>query len=648
MACNSSPLFCLNAILSNSGVQGSLVGGLLGSLLSGTNKSPINQGVNMNESGWINPETTNFGIGSPRVVSYSCYGTSPNQTNAYTEVNKGLGVMPGTYPNLASLNTSALPNIANTPCKPQYNLTNVGSMNTMANPTFGTQCSSIGPGTGALLGGLAGALYGKSTGNSLFNTGSLFGSGTPVINPNNNPQQNSAPDYGNTPICQPAEYKVNESLGRNVGGMNGQNTVIQTNAAGQYVDTQTGEQVTPIGNNEYVTSNGNIVNDSGVQQMPNYGSYIAGNNSGCGCGCGGYCGGYKRGGLIYAKNGGHMGSALMARKGGLAHLAIGGQPDNDGDEANETNESWQNNNSSAQFPWQHQNANVPNPSNNFTYGQPVNPMHILHGHGNQFHNNGVWTAPTQSANPNLNQTNNMAESVQNRMGLNHLAVGGQPTAWLHQNQGNGVNASSGAMGLSGLPYQNNFGGLQGEPAGPAGGPNIYHPLQGRFEGFGHHMPSDNTGMMNNQTEGMSATCHAPIPYTGSFTPAVNSSFEPQAAYADGGHTHHTHGLHPENIVDHVPIMNGRHDYRGGAEVRGAGTGQSDDIPAMLADGEYVIDAETVSHLGDGSNKAGAKVLDGMRKAIREHKRSAPLNSIPPKAKTPIAYIKQGEKMKGKK
>jgi len=121
---------------------------------------------------------------------------------------------------------------------------------------------------------------------------------------------------------------------------------------------------------------------------------------------------------------------------------------------------------------------------------------------------------------------------------------------------------------------------------------------------------------------------------------------------------------------------------------GGGTGQSDDIPAMLHDGDYVMDAEAVSALGDGSskagkdvlegfrnqvphkesaggkpvpakiadgeyvfpagfvtalgggeNKAGAKILDGLREKLRAHKRSAPTSKIPPKAKSPLDYIK---------
>jgi hypothetical protein len=88
----------------------------------------------------------------------------------------------------------------------------------------------------------------------------------------------------------------------------------------------------------------------------------------------------------------------------------------------------------------------------------------------------------------------------------------------------------------------------------------------------------------------------------------------------------------------------RHAKRGFA-VNGEGTGQSDDIPTMLADGEYVFDADTVAALGDGSSKAGAQALDKMREEIRKHKRSAPVDKIPPKAKSPLDYLKMVRKGK---
>lgn len=126
----------------------------------------------------------------------------------------------------------------------------------------------------------------------------------------------------------------------------------------------------------------------------------------------------------------------------------------------------------------------------------------------------------------------------------------------------------------------------------------------------------------------------------------------------------------------------------GFYANGRGTGQSDDIPAMLHEGDYVMDADTVAALGDGSSKAGRQVLDQfrtqvphrmaaggkavpaqiadgeyvfpsafvtalgqgdnkkgsemldhMREQLRMHKRSAPVSKIPPKAKSPLDYLK---------
>jgi hypothetical protein len=92
-------------------------------------------------------------------------------------------------------------------------------------------------------------------------------------------------------------------------------------------------------------------------------------------------------------------------------------------------------------------------------------------------------------------------------------------------------------------------------------------------------------------------------------------------------------------LSNVPMTEGRLDFRRGSAVHGPGDGQSDDIPAMLADGEYVIDSETVAQIGNGSTKAGAKALDKFRENIRSHKRSAPVNKIPPKTKALTSYLK---------
>lgn len=73
-------------------------------------------------------------------------------------------------------------------------------------------------------------------------------------------------------------------------------------------------------------------------------------------------------------------------------------------------------------------------------------------------------------------------------------------------------------------------------------------------------------------------------------------------------------------------------------LQGHSGGQDDDINAKLSDGEYVIDASTVSDLGDGNNANGAKKLDQMRRNIREHKRGGSIN-MPPKAKSLLSYMR---------
>lgn len=74
-------------------------------------------------------------------------------------------------------------------------------------------------------------------------------------------------------------------------------------------------------------------------------------------------------------------------------------------------------------------------------------------------------------------------------------------------------------------------------------------------------------------------------------------------------------------------------------VQGPGTGRSDEIPAMLSDGEYVMDSSTVAMLGDGSNKAGAQRLDEFRKNLWKHKGGhMAKGKISPNAKSPMSYL----------
>jgi len=66
-------------------------------------------------------------------------------------------------------------------------------------------------------------------------------------------------------------------------------------------------------------------------------------------------------------------------------------------------------------------------------------------------------------------------------------------------------------------------------------------------------------------------------------------------------------------------------------LKGPGDGMSDDIPASidnrqparLADGEFVIPADVVSHLGNGSTEAGAKKLHKMMTDLRKDRTGNP-------------------------
>ena len=73
-------------------------------------------------------------------------------------------------------------------------------------------------------------------------------------------------------------------------------------------------------------------------------------------------------------------------------------------------------------------------------------------------------------------------------------------------------------------------------------------------------------------------------------------------YSDGGHLLKGPG---DGMSDHIPATIGRNQ------------------PARLADGEFVIPADVVSHLGNGSTEAGAKQLYAMMSRIRKARTGNP-------------------------
>lgn len=72
-------------------------------------------------------------------------------------------------------------------------------------------------------------------------------------------------------------------------------------------------------------------------------------------------------------------------------------------------------------------------------------------------------------------------------------------------------------------------------------------------------------------------------------------------------------------------------------VQGEGDGTSDSVPAMLANGEFVIPADVVAKIGNGSNEAGAGVLDQFLVEIRKHAHSNG-DKLPPESKGPLGYL----------
>jgi hypothetical protein len=67
---------------------------------------------------------------------------------------------------------------------------------------------------------------------------------------------------------------------------------------------------------------------------------------------------------------------------------------------------------------------------------------------------------------------------------------------------------------------------------------------------------------------------------------------------------------------------------------------------MLARGEFVIPADVVSDLGNGSNDAGAEVLDEFLKTIREHKRMADAKHLAPDSKGALGYLLDAKRKVG--
>ena len=204
--------------------------------------------------------------------------------------------------------------------------------------------------------------------------------------------------------------------------------------------------------------------------------------------------------------------------------------------------------------------------------------------------------------------------------------------------GYALGAPSFAPGINSLPLPN---AIAPAAAPIAGSPPSF------MEGLGKIAQDPTKYIMDNKYKlGASALMGAiggredpkkPDEYNG---PLKRFRFNPDTyrpAYAGGGITNLASGGY-DHVVGDEPMnptymarggisdLGGYSDYaRGGRMLKGPGDGMSDSIPAniagrrpaRLANEEFVVPADVVSHLGNGSSDAGAKQLYAMMDRVRK-------------------------------
>jgi hypothetical protein len=208
----------------------------------------------------------------------------------------------------------------------------------------------------------------------------------------------------------------------------------------------------------------------------------------------------------------------------------------------------------------------------------------------------------------------------------------QPTsmAGLNSGYGSGVDSNSGIANLTpGLTNANENYTLTGMPSitessNPVFSENVNQQapiMHAATGGSAKNTLFDSEG--NYKYDNISDSALTPaltkhnVGYTLAGLPAINK--------AQGG------SIHPEFYSEGGASMANRY-------VKGKGDGTSDSIPAMLANGEFVIPADVVSGLGNGSNDSGAKVLDEFLKTIRKHKQKHKVDKLPPDSKGALSYL----------
>lgn len=212
--------------------------------------------------------------------------------------------------------------------------------------------------------------------------------------------------------------------------------------------------------------------------------------------------------------------------------------------------------------------------------------------------------------------------------------------------GAGGRGASGGGGSSWLKYALPAVTLAGilSSSGRSGQPGAPPPPQSSGGGGGGALPKLTLNMRPKDTTGIDWWTYGQRPKqsTSFFDPQfTREDGTPMAArggyvqeFARGGPPMPRPG-NPGALASIAPPVNQSSRYVG----PGPGSGRQDQIPARLSPNEYVVDAETVSMLGDGSPDEGARRLDKMRKGVRQHKgRVLAKGKFSPNAKPPERYM----------
>jgi hypothetical protein len=218
---------------------------------------------------------------------------------------------------------------------------------------------------------------------------------------------------------------------------------------------------------------------------------------------------------------------------------------------------------------------------------------------------GGVTLPRRPTIPQIRAT----QAAEDTQGIYNLTPGLTKARTDYQLAGQFKMASGGAVSTQYDPF-----GLSRSTYGTSDGAGIADPASSPFVGSSLKMPKLTVGTTKRNV--------------GYDLPAFNPKF-----MAEGGPTDHNPQFFSEGGLG---TLENRY-------VTGDGDGTSDSVPAMLANGEFVIPADVVSSLGNGSNESGASVLDQFLQVIREHRQKHDSKNLPPDSKGPLAYLLEAKK-----